>query len=264
MLTQLNSDKYEVIRNLFPKYYPNLAFIYAVIEKKIKGEVWVDNINNPQAALVVYGFYIFISGKITKKIFDEFYFIIREKIKFLEKMSSNVKASLSLVCPQEMMESPVNFEEFGFVSVPRIEYEYKNNSSPSEYKNNSEYDSISIDKDNVSHCLWYRFIGNIYEGDNAGHHLGYMLWDKQSRCVVSEAHGVVGGDLVEIGTTTNPSYEKKGFATNICARLIVEAGKKGLRPIWSCNRDNIPSNKTAKRLGMEVRQEYLFHNIGKK
>jgi RimJ/RimL family protein N-acetyltransferase len=81
---------------------------------------------------------------------------------------------------------------------------------------------------------------------------------------VSEAHGVVGGDIVEIGTITNPTYAKKGFSTNVCTRLIVEATKKGLHPLWSCNKDNIPSNKTAQRLGMQAQQEYVFHNIGKK
>jgi RimJ/RimL family protein N-acetyltransferase len=137
--TQLNPDNYEVIRDLFPKNYPNLAFIYAAIEKKIKGEIWAENLS---------------------------------------------------------------------------------------------------------------------------HHLGFMLWDKQSQCVAGEAFGFVGGDLMEIGT--NPEYVKKGLSTNVCARLIQEATKKGLHPLWSCSKDNIPSNKTAQKLGMEAKQEYSFHNIGKK
>lgn len=92
MLTiQLNPEKYEVIRDLFSKHYPNLAFIYAAIEKKIKGEIWVDKVNDPQSALVMCGFYIFISGKITKKVFDEFYLIITERVKLLEKMDAGVK-----------------------------------------------------------------------------------------------------------------------------------------------------------------------------
>jgi RimJ/RimL family protein N-acetyltransferase len=264
MLTRLNAENIAIIRPLFPKDYPNLAFIYAALEQKINGEAWVDEANHPTATMVICGFYIFVAGNISQKFFDACYPIIIEKIKRLEEMSNNVKTTLSLICPPVMMATNIDFEKLGFAALPRIEYEYKHYPATSRLEENSEYELQPITKDNIGNCLWQRFILDICGEANFPAHLGFMLLEKQSHSVVSEAYGIVGGDLMEICTVTHPDHGKKGLSTSVCNRLILEATKRGLHPIWTCSRDNVPSNKTAKKLGMKPTQEYSFQNIGKR
>ncbi len=262
MLTLLNSDNYEIARNLFPNNYPNLAFVYGTIEHTIKGKIWVDNVNNPQSALVICGFYMFLSGKITKEVFDDCYLIITEQIKLLAKMSNNVKNHLSLVCPETMMISPVNFVALDFVPSIRTEYRHNPTYISEDNGSDNDYEITPIDKQNIVKCLWHRFISDIVGDENINNHIGFMIWDKKLHNLVSEAYGIVGGNIMEISTVTHPAYIRKGFSTKVCSHLIMTATKRGLHPIWSCAKNNEASNKTAQRLGMEPIQDYVFYNIG--
>ncbi len=85
--------------------------------------------------------------------------------------------------------------------------------------------------------------------------------DAEKKLVSSEAHGVIAENLVEIGTVTHENYRGKQLSTIVCNNLIRNLVKKGLNPIWSCDKANIASWKVAEHQGMDDRMEYIFHTL---
>ncbi len=53
-------------------------------------------------------------------------------------------------------------------------------------------------------------------------------------------------------------YRNRGFAYALCFRTIQELEKKGMKPIWACNKDNVESDRLAQRLGYVNPLEYEF------
>src|SRR5262249_17001093 len=89
--------------------------------------------------------------------------------------------------------------------------------------------------------------------------ISFILYDKTQSCVASEAHGVIAGDLVEVGTITRENYRGQKLSTIVCNKLIREAVQRGLHPIWTCEKANIASRRVAEHQGMDIAMEYNFH-----
>lgn len=89
--------------------------------------------------------------------------------------------------------------------------------------------------------------------------IGFILWDAVKKQVASETHGVISRDLIEIGTITHEDYRNQGLSTIVCNHLLQVALKRKLRPVWTCDKTNLASNKVAQHLHMNDVKEYIFH-----
>lgn len=105
-ITELSQEKYFNIRNFFNADYPNLAFIFAVIEKSIPGRVFVDTEDNPSVCLIICSGtpYCFIGGELNREIFTYFLPLLKEK------------GLVKLVCPPN--NDQINLIDFGFIASP--------------------------------------------------------------------------------------------------------------------------------------------------
>lgn len=73
----------------------------------------------------------------------------------------------------------------------------------------------------------------------------------------------VGGGAAEMSIHTDEEFRRQGLGAATCGALIRHCLAHGLRPDWSCNRDNLVSVALAERLGFVRRQEiqgYLLHS----
>lgn len=90
--------------------------------------------------------------------------------------------------------------------------------------------------------------------------LSYCLLQNQD--LVAEAHAPFRGEgVVEIGVTTHPAHQGRGYATAVCAYLIEACEQHGLQTYWSCDADNLPSLAVARKLGFGGERDYqiLFY-----
>lgn len=100
---------------------------------------------------------------------------------------------------------------------------------------------------------------------------GYGLWGvvlKSTRLLIGDCgltiQSIDGESLPEIGFHINPSYCQHGYATE-AGKAVLEYGHNEfkLRRIYSyCISENIPSQKTMKKIGMDYHKTY-FSNTGK-
>lgn len=257
-LKQLDHASYHNVRTLFDKDYPNLAFVYGIIEGSLPGEVWVDQHEKPSVCLITSRSpYCFISGLLNPTIFAEFYNILKTK--------DNVK----LVCEEQSHENLINFSSYGFQSVARVQYRFRdiNSQAVKSYENNTRYVLCPItEKSILDSCLWKNLVVSIFGSSNnyLEKGAGFVLQDPKDQQVASESHGVIGGDLIEIGTITHHDHQSRGLSTIVCNELIRSAIKKGLHPIWTCDQANTPSNRVAQHQGMDEVKPYTFYCLSNK
>lgn len=68
--------------------------------------------------------------------------------------------------------------------------------------------------------------------------------------IISEAHAFFWGKkYVDIGTTTDPAYRGVGASAICCMHLINSIEKRGFRPYWCCDANNVASAAVARKLG---------------
>lgn len=245
---RLSPAHYESVRHLFRPSYPNLSIIHGVIEGNIRGEIWGDHPTLPQTAFVLGGgIYGYIGGKMGPDHFEALFATVLKPMPLLK-----------ICCDDNFF----NLTSFGFKPVQRRQYRFSelNPSLPSwdtppdlEIK---QIESMAL----FAKTQWFNFISQFYldSEDFLLKGLGFVLWDDAKHCVASEAFALITHEWAEIATITHEDYRRQQLSTLLCNHLIHALLKQKLRPIWSCEEDNIASWKIAERQGMDERIDYIF------
>lgn len=108
-IDKLAQDNYWKVRKLFVSTYPNLAFVYGIIEGRFPGDIWIDNKDAPEVCLVIcHGNtpYCFIGGTLDPMIFTEFFSLLQ------------AKDVIKLVCEPSSHNYKIDFDEYGFKAIP--------------------------------------------------------------------------------------------------------------------------------------------------
>ncbi len=80
------------------------------------------------------------------------------------------------------------------------------------------------------------------------HGLAYGLW--RGDTLISQASADPPADgVMEIGTETHPDWRGRGYATLVCAQVVLDCERRGQRVHWNCNARNAPSAAVARKLG---------------
>lgn len=255
-IIKLPKAEFNKVRHLFEANYPNLAFVYAVIEDKMPGEIWVNDADgdNPKACLIIsHGPYCFMAGKLDKELFKEFANLLA------------AKPDMKLVCPDSTRESNVELTDFN--TIPRLQYHLKNTASIPHYENNTPYElkSAHEDREIFATCNWAAMLITMYGSLEyyLQNNMSLFLYDPERRCVASEAHCVTATGITEIGTKTHDEYQGKGLSTIICNELIRRMINRGFHPIWTCDAANVASRKVAEHQGMTEDMHYTFYTLRK-
>jgi hypothetical protein len=94
-------------------------------------------------------------------------------------------------------------------------------------------------------------------GDFLSNAMGYCLVQDDEILAGAYASSL-GEKYAEIGAVTHTAYQGLGDAPIACAFLIEALRACGFWPYWSCGVDNIPSLRTAQKLGISKKQAYEF------
>jgi hypothetical protein len=248
-MKQLSKSKYENVRKLFHKNYPNLPEIFAVIEHFIPGKIFVDNELEPKFCLVITNSpYCFVTGEVSENIFQECFELLKEKQIVKLVVEPNPQFDLS---------------RFGFVPVSRRQYRYKDiHSKIPQYENGSSYLVKKIENiETFELSMWKSLMTAIFgSAENyLKNGMGFILWDSNNKIIASESHGIPSKELIEVGTITHENYRGQKLSTILCNHLIRHAIEKKLNPVWSCDDANFISWKVAEKQGMDELIKYTFY-----
>lgn len=249
MLIELGASEYPRARPLFPPSYPNLAFVDAVLERRIPGRVWAQpGEQGPAACLVATGFPLcFAAGAVTPEMFDE----MRARLEDRPPVKLVHPPALAAVAPGR-----------GFVAAERLQFgEALRQGERRQACVPAGFELRRIDAELFPRLGWKDAVLAIFGSAENYLDNGYGFCLLHAGRLVAEAHGVVGGERVELGTHTHEEYRQKGLATIVCAAVARHGAERGLGVVATCDAEKAASVGVAQSIGLCLELRYPIASL---
>ncbi|MFI5808236.1 GNAT family N-acetyltransferase [Streptomyces sp. NPDC051561] len=239
MLAKLETSDYARAKQLFPASYPNLAFVHAVLDEGIPGQVWTQtDREEPEACLIAtQAPFCFAAGALSKTFFTEAAALLAGH------------GGVQLVLPPGAGTEELA-RQAGFTAGQRRQF-----SRPDQGWRRpavtvpDAYELVRIDAETFAGLESPMARGIFGTPDQyARHSVGFGL-RSQGR-IVADAHGVVGGGLIEAGVFVDPGHRGRGLAHQVLAAVCDWGADNGLKPMTSCHADKQASIALSHGLGL--------------
>lgn len=244
MLIQLNEEKKELAEGLFKEKQPNSSALWSYFTGVMPGKTYVDNLETPTKAICVLDMsWTYISDDADFAWIEK---TLREIIK---------TAWIQVVWDvKKRPETPLKDNEKRVV-IPRFEYTDRKAISTKP----RAVELAAFNPDLYEKLPWKDFHNSVYGSKEnfLNKTFGFYSLENGQVCSECEAAFIANG-FTEIGIITDKNKRRQGFAFATCVRTLEEIDKRGLKPIWACDKDNIESFKLAEKLGFINPVEYDF------
>jgi len=269
----VNKNQYEKILIQLKSIPFNTLFARAVLELKVSGKVFVDNINEPKSIFIAheYGMSLlfgdtenlefnlklkkYLLNENNDRVKHEWLQVYPEKWndKLKELLNDNIINYSKLLDEYSKSEADILIEKYRenyIIQCGRVNFVYKEIDKAIFFK--SEYEIKLIDSeiyDRIEGSVIPKFFWKskelfLTEG------IGYALMNGDD--IVSIAFSSCKFDnMLEIGIETSEKYRNMGFAKHVCQELLSYCQKNNYSPIWACRFENTGSYLLAKSLGFE-------------
>lgn len=239
MLIPIQPQDHLRLSALFDAAYPNLAFVRAVLAGELPGQAWAQwEGTRPRACLITTGSpFCFIAGPMSSSLFAQALALLANK------------PSVMLVCAAAP-DFAALAGQHGLRAAERVQFVAgPTELDPSELVVPAPYRLARIDAELFPHLLWSDMVLGIYGSAEfyLRHHHGFCLLHEGR--IVAEAHGVVGGGLVEIGLFTHPEHRRRGLTTIVARRLIDHGARLGQRSVATCMQGKVESERALAAAG---------------
>jgi len=260
-MIELEIDKYIVLEELLKEVKINTLFARFVIEKKVKGKVFVDNIDKPKTFYIVhpYGMSL-LFGKSDNEIFNnqfaDYCFNKKGKRNVFEWMQSYPNEwddILAKLFSDKLIKATSNEASKELIELnTRVNFRFDYDKYISFKKNNikEEYKIIPTNKESYKEMKGSVVPANFWNNaeDFCKNGVGFSLFYQQKLATTAYSAFIFDKQL-ELGMETLPEYRGRGFAQYACSALIDYCLANDYEPIWACRLANIPSYKLAQKLG---------------
>lgn len=251
-------------------------FARSVLEKHVKGKVFIDDIENPNTFYIVH-----LSGMslLYGKLNDIFltthlrdYLLglggLRESVESLQVVPGELEKKIDCVldksmCFQDEFSGNNNRcykvvkdkrRNFKFNKKKFIIAQEKLNLAQHQFKNVDVTLFERIKGSAVPNQFWDSAISFTNYG------IGFSIIHKNI-LVATAFSSFIHEGMLEIGVETLSQYQKKGFGSIVCAKLISYCLKNNLEPVWSCRYGNIGSVGLAKKIGFEPTVNIPYYEL---
>ena len=241
--------------DLLPLFEEN-KYLYIVSKTVLNegiGRILVDDIKNPQVALLSYKVFEIVTGSFDSPCAKE--------------IIDNLRENRLVIFPHEdwaqYATKHLNLNPYQRIkfSSKKLNIDHINKLLEKELPEGFTHQKVDVDTAyNLNVKLAPAFLP-WFDSPEAFVHRGLAYCVKEGEKVVSicAAAMPIYDDEFEIQVLTddNPKYRRKGFATKACASLIKESLERGLTPNWDA--DNEISAKLALKLGFTDPEHYYAY-----
>jgi hypothetical protein len=252
----------------------NNLFALSVIEKKMSGQIYTDNPDNPKIFYIVhpYGMSLLLGNPNNKAFNESFrdyalnFHRNRDRHEWMQAFPNEWNGILHDLFGNQMITSADNVG----ADTKKIELNTRINFrfNPGKYRQ-PERDSIPA---NVRIVRTDKKIYSDMKGvvvptsfwnspeDFYGNGVGFSLFYEDK--LASTAYSAfIHGQKLELGIETVEAFRGKGFALLTSSALINYCLKNNYEPIWSCRLENTGSYRLACKLGFEPVREIPFYRL---
>ncbi len=254
---------YHKLQHLLKQVTFNQLFARAVIEHKVSGRVYADDIRNPAVAYIVhaYGMSLLLGdpGRIDfNRAFGAYALNkdhSRNHFEWMQAFPSAWEEVLPRLCGEKLISSGKNTDgvEQGIVELnTRVNFAFDKERYLAG-RNVSVDPSVKIVR--LTPELFHEMKGSVIpsvfwdsEEDFLREGTAFCLL-KNGRLASTAFSSFRFDDLLELGIETLPEFRGQGLAELVCAALIDYCLEHDLNPIWACRLENTGSFKLAQKLG---------------
>ena len=273
MILLNESDYYKVIKPLQLVLINNL-FARSVVEKKISGKIYVDDLVKPKTFYVVHPYGMgLLFGDCTNAEFNSNFKeyglncnYIRNSYEWMQTFPDEWNDTISKLFGNKLVHSTENTKETGIIELnTRVNFKF-------DY---AKYQSIKKIDDAIFEIK--RSDANIYENmpgtvvpkyfwknadDFLENGIGFsLLYEEHLAATVFSAF--IHDDKLELGIETVNEFRKKGLAKIACCAMIDYCIENRYEPIWSCRLENIASYILAQKIGFDPISKTPYYRLSK-
>ncbi|MCK9401707.1 MAG: GNAT family N-acetyltransferase [Bacteroidales bacterium] len=273
----LEIEDYNKLTEPLKKVTINNLFARSVVEHKVAGKVFVDNLVNPKTYYVVhpYGMTLLFGESNNEAFNNSFrdYSLninhVRNTHEWMQAFPgswNNVLNELFKDCLIKSAENKMK-KETGIIELnTRVNFKFNHGKYLSFRKANLALDikivrtDKQIFRDMKGSVVPFYFWDS--EDDFLKNGVGFSLFYKDK--LASTAYSsYIHDDKFELGIETVEEFRGKGFAEYTCSALIDYCIKNNYEPIWSCRLENIGSYKLAQKIGFIPSAEIPYYRLSK-
>jgi len=262
-------DFYKVIESIKSVAFNNL-FARSVVECKVSGKIYVDNIKNPKTYYVIhpYGMTLLFGDWNNHEFNNKFknYALnlnnIRAKNEWMQVFPNEWNDVLLKLFNNSIVKSENKINETEIIELnTRVNFKF----------NHSKY---MIIEENTNPCIEIvRIDKDIYE-NMPGTVVPKYFWDNKedflkngigfsliynSQLAATAFSSYIHENKLEMGIETVGNFRKMGFAEKVCCALINYCIENNYEPVWSCRLQNTGSYKLAKKIGFDPILELPYY-----
>ena len=271
----LERSKYDRVLEPLMEVTINNLFARAVVEKKVRGIVYVDKTENPGTFYIVhpYGMSL-LFGKTDNDDFNSRFidyalnaYRIRDKYEWLQAFPESWNHKISVLFGDNLIKSkdnPGNYIRNKIEENTRVNFKF-NKKKYFDFRNKTRSNDFKIlrtDKkmfENMEGSVIPRYFwddAETFSSQGIGFSLIY-----NGKLASTAYSAFIFGNKLELGIETDKSFRGKGFAQYTCSLLIDYCLDNNFEPIWSCRLENTGSYKLAQKLGFESTITVPFYRL---
>lgn len=249
----------------------NDLFALTVLELKVPGKVFVDDIENPTTFYILHPYGMSLLFGSTENVeFNEQLFDYltnkrneRNEIEWLQVFPTDVwSKKITSIFGKHLIETDNKNPNY-VIANTRVNFKFNTvqyNSVKHQFKSN-EHAIVRVDEkiyaregSVVPKYFWRDAEQFLKEG------IGFSLLCDEKIASTAYSSFIIGRQL-ELGIETTSEFRGRGFAAIVCSRLIDYCLENGFEPIWSCRLENTASFKLAQKLGFQPTKYLPYYKL---
>jgi GNAT superfamily N-acetyltransferase len=273
----LNSNEYFKLIDHLKQVKINNFFARSVIEKKIKGKVFVDNIKNPDTFYVIhpYGMSLLFGDSQNASFNNSFlgYALnkqkTRDKHEWMQAYPKDWDKVLAELFGIYLVKSTANIDhkEKEIIELcTRINFKFNREKFYS-YRDHNLQPGLKMVRTNKKifaemkgTVIPYNFWDSANDFIENG--VGFSLYYEEKLAATAYS-AFIHDEKLELGIETIPEFRGRGYARLVCSALIDYCIENHYDPVWSCRLENTGSYRLAMKLGFEVTAEIPYYRLSK-
>ncbi len=281
-MIKLDIENYLRVIPLIQNTDMNTLFALSVLEGKVGGEVYVDDLATPKSFYIQHSYGMAFLYGVTSK--EEFYVLLKthmlnlnnERIKFewLQVYPPSLYSKIDAMLGDKLIKKKLN-EPYDQSYLPEEEkkvLEYQRINFAFHKDKFLEFKKSLVNKNcrivTTSEGIFNQLEGSVIpkyfwkdSREFMNHGIGYTLLLENDFPASTAFSSYLIEDKLEIGIETHSKYHGRGFAPYVCSKLIDYCMEHGYEPVWSCNSGNIGSRKLAHKLGFEEVKRVPYYRL---
>ena len=264
---------YKVIEPLQSVTINNL-FARSVVENKVSGKIFVDNIDNPKTFYVIHPYGMtYLFGNWTNPVFNEQlkeYALninhIRDNYEWMQVFPNEWNDTLTKLFGNKLVRSEDNTEETGMIELyTRVNFKF----NYEKYFKREKPALLSVEIKRTDENVYDTMPGTVVpkyfwdsKEDFLRNGIGFSLFYNSELASTAYA-SFIHDDKLELGIETVEKFRKMGLAEIVCCTLIDYCIENNYEPVWACRFENTGSLKLAEKIGFEIIAKTPYYRLSK-